>query len=177
MSEKNELAIINKEQFLTKFEPSAMVMKFRHIKTVSDAIKEDSNGISLYAKELGEDTVMAVIELHLLSLSQAVNVSNKLTKVQIQEIAIEIMAVYYFLSMVEICYVLRKAKRGDYGKFYNAMSMPEVLSWFADYTELRIKDFIDNQAREHDNHKDDSLRSEDRKVLRRHEQLKNERKK
>ena len=103
------------------------------------------------------------------ALNQTVNVSNPLTVLQIKEISIEILSTFYYLSIVEISFVLRKAKRGDYGKMYNSLNMPDILLWFSSYSEDRIKYIMDESIK--NIHNDDSLRSEDRKILERHNKL------
>lgn len=165
----NELTVYNKEQFVLKYEPGKMVMEYRHINSIEKAVNEEKNGISVYVKELGFDTVQALIELHLVALNHSVNVSNPLTTLQIKEISIEILTSYYFLSMVEIGFIFRKAKRGDYGKFYNCLSMPEILHWFHAYSEERMNYWINENTK--DRHNDHSLRSEQRKELKRHERI------
>jgi len=166
---KNQITLYTKKEFVTKYDPIKMIMDYRHVNSIEKALKEDSTGISVYIKEIGFDSVQAIIELHLVALNQTVNVSNPLTVLQIKEISIEILSTFYYLSIVEISFVLRKAKRGDYGKMYNSLNMPDILLWFSSYSEDRIKYFMDESIK--NIHNDDSLRSEDRKILERHNKL------
>jgi hypothetical protein len=165
-----ELAIISKKEFVTKFEPVTMLTSYKHIKTVAQAIQEDKNGISFYSKHLGEDTILAVVELHLLALNQSVNVGQPLTKYQIKEIAIEILSVFYYLSMVEICFVFRKAKRGEYGQLYGVLNIVTILDWFNQYIEQRTGIYIERSTKDIQN--DFSQRSAERKEWREHEKRK-----
>ena len=172
----NEIAIYSKEEFLVKFSPMNMVTEYRHVKKMELAISEDNRGLSFHSKHVGESTVMAIIELHVASLNKSINVKMMLEPLQVKEIAIEIQSMFYFLSMVEVHFIFRKAKRGGYGKVYNALSMEVILHWFTQYSEERTKHFMDNQVREHDKYKDSSPRAEERKDLRRHDQIINEHK-
>lgn len=158
---------INKKEFIQKFEPVSMVMEYRHIKNIDQAINEDANTVSVYVKELGYDTVSAVVELHLVALNQSINVNQLLSVYQIKEIAVELLATFYYISVVEIAYVFRKIKRGDYGKLYGALNMPDILGFFAQYIEERSQVFIAKSTK--DIHNDHSLRSEDRKAWADHE--------
>ena len=164
-----ELVKINRKEFVTKYDPVQMLTSYRHIKTTEQAIKEDQNGIAFYCKHLGEDTILAVIELHLLALNQSVNVGQPLTKYQIKEISIEILSVFYYLSIVEICFILRKAKRGEFGQLYGALNIVAILDWFNQYTEQRAAIYIEKSTKHRQNNF--SLRSEERKILERHEKL------
>lgn len=160
------------ELFVKKFLPIEITKTYRHIKTVAQAIKEDSNGISYYKKEYGEKAVLTLLKLNLASLNTSINTHEKLSGEQIDEIAYEVLSTYYFLSPVEIGFIFRKAKRGDYGRINYAINMPDVLLWFAQYAETRAQEFINNNTL--NRVRDTSLRSEDRKILDRHEKLMNE---
>lgn len=138
----SELAIVNKEEFVRKFDPSSMMMEFRHVKSMTDAIQADNNSVAFYRKQFNEDTVLAVIEMHLLSLCTSLNVHEKLNELQIKEIALEIVTVYYHLSIVEIQHVFKRAKRGEFGRINYSINMPDVLSWFSKYAEERVQHFM-----------------------------------
>lgn len=172
----SEIAIYSKDEFLKKFSPMNMVTEFRHVKTMELAISEDNKGLSFHCKHVGENTVIGIIEIHVISLNKSINVKMPLEPLQVKEIAIEIQSMFYFLSMPEIHFIFRKAKRGGYGKVYNALSMEVILDWFTQYSEDRSKHFMENQLREHDKHKDSSPRTEERKDLRRHDQIINDHK-
>jgi len=160
------------ETFVQKFLPLEITKTYGHIKTVAQAIKEDTNGIALYKKEYGEKAVLTLLRLNLLSLNTSINTHEKLSGEQIDEIAYEIMSTYYFLSPIEIGFIFRKAKRGDYGRINYAINMPDVLLWFSQYSEERATEFINNNTLNRS--RDNSLRSEDRKILAKHEKLMNE---
>lgn len=164
-----ELVVVNKAEFIQKYDPAAMITSCRKVKTPAQAIEKDPNGVAFYAKHLGEDAIMAVIELHLIALNQSVNVGQPLTKFQIKEIAIEILSEFYYLSMVEINLIFRRAKRGDFGKLYGVLNMVDVLTWFREYSEERAAHFIQESTKH--KQRDTSMRSEDRKAWEKHERI------
>jgi hypothetical protein len=172
----NDLAIVDRESFVKRFDPIAMAREFKGLQTMKDAIQCDTNSVAYYKKHFSEDTVLAVIEAHLLGLNQSLNTHEKLSELQTAEIAVEIMSKYYYISIVEIHYVFRKAKRGDYGKINYAINMPDVLSWFDSYSEERVKHFMTKQADEHAQHKGYSERMEHRKEIERHDKIVNDNK-
>jgi len=167
----SELIKFEKQEFIERFNPTNMLKEFRNVTSLPAAIEANARSMAHYKREIGEDPILALIELHLISLNESINVSNPLKTTQIIEISIEIMTSYYYMSMVEIGYIFRKAKRGEFGKFYNSISMPEVLSWFDKYAEERSSHFVNKQLDKHSYFRDDSLRSEDRKAWERHEKL------
>jgi hypothetical protein len=170
----SNLIKVKKEEFVQKFEPVRMITEFSHVKTIQQAIDQDRNSLSVYKKELGFDTVQAVIELHLLALNQSVNVGQPLTKFQIKEISVEIISEFYYLNVVEIAFVFRRAKRGEFGKLFGVLNIVDVLSWFRTYAEERTQLHINKQLETR--HNDHSQRSEERREWERHERLINKNK-
>ena len=167
--EKSELVIFDESAFLNKYDPFKALTGLRHIKTIEQAINDDSNNIAFYSNQMGEDSLLAVIEINLTALSESVNVGQPLTKYQIKEISIEILSIFYYLSMTEILYVLRSAKRGEYGQLYGVLNIVAILDWFKKYSEQRAQKFINVSTK--DIQTDFSLRSEDRKILKQHNKL------
>ena len=170
-----EIVKYTKQDFVTKFEPSQMLTEFKHIRNTTQAIQADANGLSFYSKQLGYDTVLAVVELHVVSLVGSINITKTLTTFQIKEIAIEVLSEFFYLSVVEIGYVFRKAKRGEYGKLYGALSIMDVLTWFKEYSEERAIVFVQESTK--DRHNDSTMRSEEREQWNKHEQIINKLKK
>ena len=176
--ENNQLALVKtEEEFVQTFTPSNMLTTFSNVTSIQVAVKSDSNGLSYYKNKFGQDKVLAMIETHLLALCLSLNVHEKLNEMQVKEIALEIISNYWQISLVEIFYVLKRAKKGQYGKIDYAINMPQVLDWFEQYTEERAQMFMNGQMDNHSNFKGElSDRSEERKTAKRHEQIRNKRK-
>jgi len=138
----SEVAIYNKEEFVKKFEPMNMMKEFRSVNSIVKAVDSEVNSMAVQRKNYGEDTILAMIELHLLALNQSINVHEKLSPMQMVEISLEIVENYYFISFVEIAFVLKRAKSGYYGKINYSLNMPDVLSWFSQYAEERCQHFM-----------------------------------
>jgi hypothetical protein len=168
-NQENGLIKVDRQEFIQKYEPRQMLMQFREVNSIQKAIDCDPNSIAFYSKHLGMDSILAVIELHLVSLNQAVNVNNHLNENQIKEIAIEIYSNYYFMNMVEIGMIFRKAKRGEFGKLYGALNMVDILIWFSEYSESRMMHHAEKQLANRFN--DHSMRSEERKMWESHERM------
>ncbi|MFT5450580.1 MAG: hypothetical protein ACI9N9_000057 [Enterobacterales bacterium] len=170
------LAISNKEDFVAKFDPVQMNKQLIGLRTMNDAIITDFNSMAVYRKEFGEDTLLAVIEAHLLSLNISLNTHAKLDEHQVAEIAIEITRIYFHISIVEVHFVFRNAKRGIYGKIDYAINMPDVLLWFEKYEKERMRHFMTKQIDDQAQHKGYSERSEHIMEKERHDKMVNERK-
>lgn len=140
--QKYEIKVYNKEEFVARFEPMNMMKEFRSVNTLVKAVDAEVEALSVQKKNFSEDTILAMIELHLVALNQAMNVHEKLSPMQMTEISIEIIENYYFMTMVEIAYVFKRAKSGHYGKISYSLNMPDVLQWFEKYAEERCQHFM-----------------------------------
>lgn len=141
----NDLIKYDKKDFVEKFNPKNMLKEFRNVNSMVEAIKVENDSLSACRKHYGEDTVLSVIEAHLIALGLSLNVHTKLTEYQVKEIALEIITLYWNLSIVEVAYIFKKAKRGEYGKINYSINMPDVLSWFYQYHEDRCQYFMNHQ--------------------------------
>jgi len=157
--QKNEIVIFDKEAFKEKFSPKNMKREFREVNTVKKAFEADQNSIAVYRKQSDSDFIEAMIQIHLYDLNNSLNVHEKLNEFQIEDIAIEIVTLYWQLSLVDIFLVFKKAKRGEYGKINYSLNMPDVLGWFDKYAEERSQYFMQRSTSEGIENKQNSEQS------------------
>jgi hypothetical protein len=157
-AKKNELVLA--KEIIEKYQPNAMIKSHRNIKTISDIMKTENSGISALVKQVGEDKIQALIELHIWQLNSTMNLNNKLNETQVMEIAIEIMSIYFYLSIEDIFLVFRKAKRGEFGKVFGSLGMIDIFEWFKKYDEERTKSYIQSSTKNVSN--DNSKRSSEK---------------
>jgi hypothetical protein len=144
-----EIIKTTKEAFLTTFAPQNVQTHLRTIKSVKEAIKTDKNGVSYYRKNYGQTQIETILTAYLMDFQKSINVNTGLTPYQCDQIVNEILSTYYFLSPVEIAFIFKRAKLGHYKVNTFALSMPDIMQWFASYTEERIKEF--QKIQEHEN--------------------------
>lgn len=144
----NEIVKIDKTQMLATFTPKNVQTQLAKVKSCSDAIKSDKNGVSYYRKHIGQTEIETVVGALVSNFQKSINVNKELTGFQIDEIVNEILSSYYFLSIIEIAFIFKRAKLGRYKVNTFALSMPDVMGWFEQYTEERIKEFQKIQEQE-----------------------------
>ncbi len=144
----NEIVKIDKAQILATFTPINVQTQLARIKSCSDAIKSDKNGVSYYRKHIGQIEIETVVGALIANFQKSINVNKELTGFQIDELVNEILSSYYFLSIIEIAFIFKRAKLGRYKVNTFALSMPDVMGWFEQYTEERIKEFQKIQEQE-----------------------------
>lgn len=146
IKDSSAIQIFNREQFARKFDPAEMAIEHRHVNTLVKAVEADKNSIAVHRKELDEDTVLAAIEMHLLSLCASLNVHESLGELQAKEIAYEIMSTHYYLSFVEIHHVLRLGKTGKFGPIKFSIDISTIMTWFKRYCDDRVEHFAEQSA-------------------------------
>lgn len=147
---QSDLKLYDKDQFIKKYSPAGIKEDHKNISSVILAIKADNNSLAVCRRDVGEQYVIDVIVMHIVSLCQSINVNQTLSGIQVKELAHEIISIYYNISVVEIAYVFRLGKRGDYGKIGSyALNQEDVMDWFHKYQDQRCVEFQKNQEKEH----------------------------
>ena len=144
----NEIIKIDKAKFLETFTPQNIRTHLSRVKSCSEAIKIDKNGVSFYRKHIGQTEIETIIGALITNFQKSINVNKELTGFQIDELVNEIINSYYFLSIIEIAFIFKQAKTGKYKVNTFALSMPDVIQWFEKYSEERIKEFQKIQEQE-----------------------------
>lgn len=81
----------------------------------------------------------AMIALNIAAIDRFLHLKNPLNEDEIDFIAEQIMDEFgCAMTMADIYIVLRNAKAGKYGKFYERLSAPDVLNWFREYYDNRL---------------------------------------
>ena len=90
------------------------------------------------------------MRLWLISLNESLNLKRPLKPHQIDECAIRIVAKYRHVTISDINLIFNRAKEGEYGEFYESISIPKVLSWFKDYFDERCEVAASMSQMEHE---------------------------
>lgn len=89
--------------------------------------------------EGNDEKVVALVALNIVALDNYLHLRNRLTEVEVNTISRDIVDEFGgALSFADLYIVLRSARRGEYGKFYERLSGPDIMTWFSDYYERRL---------------------------------------
>jgi len=141
----------DKETFMQLYSMPQINSRLRNCKTVKDVIRADQNSIVLCRKQLQDEVVQDTIEAMILHLLGTINVHQTLTDEQIEELIEIIIVDFYYISITEIAYIFRQARKGKYGKIDSyALNIHVVTMWLEKYQEQRIQEFVISNERNHD---------------------------
>ncbi len=122
---------------MTIYAPEALTRHYREVRTVAQALDAPSHSLGKLEHALGTEKVQALIKLQLVYLNEMLDLKRPLGELQIDETAAEVAAIHRHLTMADVHVIMRRAGSGHYGEFYESLTMPKVLGWFADYFEER----------------------------------------
>lgn len=125
--------VVSREQLSIQLAPKNIKSEIKRFKRVSDI--EAGTSIALVRKQHSEGFISGIIALHVKDLTSLLNLHLNLTTEQIIEVADELVAEYYFLSVEEIAFVFRRARLGYYGEIKHSLSIPTIFTWFAKFTD------------------------------------------
>ena len=146
---KEKSAIVTSKELLTIYAPKALGKHYCHVHTVSQALDAGSHGLGQLNRELGTQRVEALIKIQMVYLNELLALKRPLNEIQIDEIASEVVTTYYHLTMADVHVIMRRARTGQYGEFFESLTMPKVLGWFAKYFEERCEVAAQRQLDRH----------------------------
>ena len=103
--------------------------------------------LGLLASTYGDETPLEWLKIQFGTLNDFAEVSTKIAKEQLNELAEIFISEYYYLNAAEICFFIARFKSGKYGRFYGAIDPMKITSAMLDYIRERRID-IERYERE-----------------------------
>jgi hypothetical protein len=122
---------------------------FNSIKTVKEAMGNQAPSLALMRKT-NEELSKNLVKLMLAKTARAFNLTRNIEPAQIVELTELIMQDFYYFKLSEVFYVLKQAKYGKYGKTYERIDEPTILSWFIAHDEERTHIAVEKSMLDHD---------------------------
>lgn len=122
--------------------------KFIKVRSLKQAIALQEPSIVSLQKRFGSDFIQAYIATWLINLNAFLNLKYPMSEQQIEETAEFIINDFYSLTVVDVYLIMRNAKTGFYGKFYESLNGAMILTWFNNYFEERCNVFEEMSIQE-----------------------------
>ena len=125
-------------------DPSVFIKTYSAIKTQQDAIvlqKQGEPSLCAY-KRKGDKVfkqILATLAINIAAFDRFLHLKNPLSPDECDFIAEQIVDEFgTALTLADVYLVLKDAKAGKYGKFYERVSAPDIISWFREYFDKRL---------------------------------------
>lgn len=90
-------------------------------------------------REKGIPFTEAFLQSWLVNLNEILNLNKPMTETQIVLCTSEIINNYPAMNVSDLTLLFKRIMRGEFGEFYESLSIPKVLTFFRDYYEERLE--------------------------------------
>lgn len=105
--------------------------------TVSLAMNAAAPTLAALHREKGKDFAIGLTMGWLVYLNDILNLNKPMTEDQIDLCATEVIDQYSSLKMSDLTFLFRKIIAGQYGEFYESLTIQKVLTFFRQYFDER----------------------------------------
>ena len=115
---------------------SKTIAKYEQCKSIQDIFLAQSSSFGTLARR-DEIKTKAMLKIMFIRFSNFVNVKNPLTEEHIDFLADTIVGNYKWLTIADLCFILKQAKMGKYGNLYERLSPMQIFHWIDEHFENR----------------------------------------
>ena len=135
------------------YSPSQCLLKLNDIISVEDAINSDMHSIGRLQREESKKFTRGLVIVWLAYLNKMLNLNKSMSETQIKLASSLICEDFYMLKMSDLTLIFRRIISGQYGEFFERLSIDKVLTFFREYREERFEIAINESERAHINNK------------------------
>ena len=125
------------------------MVKSSKLVSVSDAMNSKSQSLGKIQREQSVEFSEGIIKMWLLYLNKILNLNKPMSDEQMKLAAVLICEEFYMLKMSDLSLLFKRIISGQYGEFYERLSIDKVLTFFRNYLEERFEIAIDQSSRDH----------------------------
>lgn len=125
------------KEFSTIYNPSSCLRLFKNVTSIEKSLEANTPTLGKLVKTYGDTKIEAYLKIWLINLNESLNLKRPLTESQISETAFMILDGNKNLTISDINLIFKRAKSGEYGPFFESLSIDKVLTWFSQYFEER----------------------------------------
>jgi hypothetical protein len=117
--------------------------------SVTDAINSPSHSLGKIQREQSKKFTEGLVLVWLMYLNEILNLNKPMSEEQMKLAAVLICEEFYMLKMSDLTLLFKRIISGQYGDFYERISINKVLTFFRNYLEERFEIAIDQSSRNH----------------------------
>jgi hypothetical protein len=141
--------IYSQDELIKQYAPAKFMLNAGKLVSVKDAINSNSYSLGKLQREHSREFTESVIQKWLIYLNETLSLNNDMSADQIKLSAVLICEEFYMLKMSDLTLLFKRIISGQYGEFYERLSIDKVLTFFRNYLEERFEIAIDQSSRNH----------------------------
>jgi hypothetical protein len=141
----------SKKNLLEKYSPKNCMLHAGKVKTIEEAMNSKAPSIGRFQNEHGSQFTEGLMTFWLLYLNKILNLNKPMSEDQINLCSSMVVEEFYMLKISDLTLLFKKIISGQYGEFYERLSIDKILTFFRTYLEERYTLAGEASAREHEN--------------------------
>ena len=141
--------IYSQDELIKQYAPAKFMLNAGKLVSIKDAINSNSYSLGKLQREHSREFTESVIQKWLIYLNETLSLNNDMSADQIKLSAVLICEEFYMLKMSDLTLLFKRIISGQYGEFYERLSIDKVLTFFRNYLEERFEIAIDQSSRNH----------------------------
>jgi hypothetical protein len=117
--------------------------------TIEVAMNSPAPSLGTLHREKSRDFTIGLVMGWLVYLNDLLALRKPMSEDQIELCAIEITDTFYSLKMSDLAFLFRRIIAGQYGEFYESLTISKVLTFFRDYFDERCRMAAQQSMRQH----------------------------
>ena len=141
----------SKKNLLEKYSPKNCLAFSGKVKTIEQAMSSKAPSIGRFQNEQGRQFTEGLITFWLLYLNKVLNLNKPMSEEQINLCSSMVVEEFYMLKMSDLTLLFKRIISGQYGEFYERLSIDKILTFFRTYLDERFDLAGEASARQHEN--------------------------
>ena len=153
VSKQKLVEIYSQDELIKQYAPAKFMLNAGKLVSIKDAINSNSYSLGKLQREHSRKFTESIISNWLIYLNETLNLNNDMSIEQIRLASVLICEEFYMLKMADLTLLFKRIISGQYGEFYERLSIDNVITFFRNYLEERFEIAIDQSSRDHINNK------------------------
>ena len=139
------------KNLLEKYSPKNCMLDFGKVKTIEQALNSKAPSIASFQRQQGRQFTEGLITFWLLYLNNILNLNKPMSEEQINLCSNMVVEEFYMFKVSDLTLLFKRIISGQYGEFYERLSIDKILTFFRTYLEERFTLAGEASIRNHEN--------------------------
>ena len=128
----------SKKNLLEKYSPKNCMLHAGKITTIEQALNSKAPSIASFQRQQGRQFTEGLITFWLLYLNNILNLNKPMSEEQINLCSNMVVEEFYMFKVSDLTLLFKRIISGQYGEFYERLSIDKILTFFRTYLEERF---------------------------------------
>lgn len=122
--------------------------------SIEEALARQNPNLLEMRARVSAEFALNLMQAWLVYLNEMLNLNRPMSPEQIKLCAQQILAEHNNLKFSELSYLFKRIISGEFGEFYESLSIAKVLTFFRKYEQERLEVVMERQRQQHAQYKE-----------------------